>query len=162
MMIFAVAMTRPKRLLVVIGDSDTVKRCVGRPLFSVAHPTLVPCPGSSHMHDPETWFSSSSFSGPCSVTWYDPARKSLRSQVWTRLAQPRLREHMHRRASRRVMEPPLLVFPPETPAMTRSVLNPLLMRAGCVNRGSKFLKKWMDFLEENADLRYPDVSTLQS
>ncbi len=27
-------------------------------------------------------------------------------------------------------------------------------------RGSKFLKKWMEFLEENADLRYPDVSSL--
>lgn len=25
-------------------------------------------------------------------------------------------------------------------------------------RGSKFLKKWMEFLEENADLRYPDVA----
>lgn len=23
--------------------------------------------------------------------------------------------------------------------------------------GSKFLKSWMDFLEENADLRYPDL-----
>ncbi|EHK15412.1 uncharacterized protein TRIVIDRAFT_184819 [Trichoderma virens Gv29-8] len=27
-----------------------------------------------------------------------------------------------------------------------------------VKRGSKFLKKWMEFLEENADLRYPDVA----
>jgi DNA polymerase alpha-associated DNA helicase A len=25
-------------------------------------------------------------------------------------------------------------------------------------RGSKFLKKWMEFLEEHADLRYPDVA----
>ncbi|KAI9166943.1 DNA polymerase alpha-associated DNA helicase A [Paramyrothecium foliicola] len=29
-----------------------------------------------------------------------------------------------------------------------------------VKRGSKFLKAWMDFLEDNADLRYPDMSTL--
>ncbi|KAK0731617.1 P-loop containing nucleoside triphosphate hydrolase protein [Lasiosphaeris hirsuta] len=29
-----------------------------------------------------------------------------------------------------------------------------------VKRGSKFLKKWMEFLEDNADLRYPDVSSL--
>ncbi|OIW35059.1 DNA helicase [Coniochaeta ligniaria NRRL 30616] len=29
-----------------------------------------------------------------------------------------------------------------------------------VRRGSPFLKRWMEFLEENADLRYPDVSTL--
>ncbi|OCK84972.1 P-loop containing nucleoside triphosphate hydrolase protein [Lepidopterella palustris CBS 459.81] len=29
-----------------------------------------------------------------------------------------------------------------------------------VGRGSKFLKKWMEFLEENADLRYPNVSDL--
>lgn len=27
-------------------------------------------------------------------------------------------------------------------------------------RGSGFLKKWMQFLEDNADLRYPDISTL--
>lgn len=27
-------------------------------------------------------------------------------------------------------------------------------------RGSAFLKRWMEFLEENADLRYPDVSSL--
>ncbi|KAK0765954.1 hypothetical protein N5P37_001895 [Trichoderma harzianum] len=27
-----------------------------------------------------------------------------------------------------------------------------------VKRGSKFLKKWMEFLEENADLRYPDIA----
>lgn len=29
---------------------------------------------------------------------------------------------------------------------------------GC--RGSNFLKKWMEFLEDNADLRYPDLSTV--
>ena len=27
-------------------------------------------------------------------------------------------------------------------------------------RGSKFLRRWMEFLEDNADLRYPDVSSL--
>ncbi|GAB7365747.1 hypothetical protein MBLNU230_g7082t1 [Neophaeotheca triangularis] len=30
-----------------------------------------------------------------------------------------------------------------------------------VAKGSKFLKEWMDFLEEHADLRYPDPSDLQ-
>ncbi|KAK1830047.1 P-loop containing nucleoside triphosphate hydrolase protein [Podospora conica] len=29
-----------------------------------------------------------------------------------------------------------------------------------VKRGSAFLKSWMEFLEENADLRYPDVASL--
>lgn len=29
-----------------------------------------------------------------------------------------------------------------------------------VRRGSPFLKRWMEFLEENADLRYPDVLSL--
>ncbi|KAK2598999.1 hypothetical protein QQS21_005533 [Conoideocrella luteorostrata] len=29
-----------------------------------------------------------------------------------------------------------------------------------VKRGSHFLKKWMEFLEDNADLRYPDISTI--
>ena len=27
-------------------------------------------------------------------------------------------------------------------------------------RGSHFLKKWMEFLEDKADLRYPDLSSL--
>jgi hypothetical protein len=27
--------------------------------------------------------------------------------------------------------------------------------------GSSFLKRWMDFLEEKADLRYPDAADLQ-
>lgn len=27
-------------------------------------------------------------------------------------------------------------------------------------RGSKFLKDWMEFLEEHADLRYPDLASL--
>ncbi|KAL1837186.1 hypothetical protein VTJ49DRAFT_4177 [Mycothermus thermophilus] len=30
-----------------------------------------------------------------------------------------------------------------------------------VKKGSAFLKRWMEFLEENADLRYPDVAALQ-
>lgn len=29
-----------------------------------------------------------------------------------------------------------------------------------IGRGGKFLKRWMEFLEENADLRYPDPSEL--
>lgn len=28
------------------------------------------------------------------------------------------------------------------------------------NRGSSFLKEWMTFLEDNADLRYPDLASL--
>ena len=28
-------------------------------------------------------------------------------------------------------------------------------------RGSAFLKNWMEFLEEEADLRYPNVADLQ-
>jgi len=28
----------------------------------------------------------------------------------------------------------------------------------CCLRGSKFLKSWMEFLEENADLRYPNLA----
>jgi DNA polymerase alpha-associated DNA helicase A len=30
-----------------------------------------------------------------------------------------------------------------------------------VGAGSKFLKEWMAFLEERADLRYPDLGELQ-
>lgn len=29
-----------------------------------------------------------------------------------------------------------------------------------VKKGSGFLKRWMEYLEEHADLRYPDVSSL--
>ena len=29
------------------------------------------------------------------------------------------------------------------------------------SRGNLFLKRWMNFLEENADLRYPDIADLQ-
>ena len=29
-------------------------------------------------------------------------------------------------------------------------------------KGSKFLKRWMEFLEEHADLRYPDVMALNA
>ena len=32
--------------------------------------------------------------------------------------------------------------------------------ANVADRGSKFLKRWMSFLEENADLRYPNVADL--
>jgi len=31
-----------------------------------------------------------------------------------------------------------------------------------VSRGSKFLKRWMEFLEENADLRYPSLADLNT
>jgi superfamily I DNA and/or RNA helicase len=31
-----------------------------------------------------------------------------------------------------------------------------------VSKGSKFLKCWMEFLEENADLRYPDLASLDA
>jgi DNA polymerase alpha-associated DNA helicase A len=34
--------------------------------------------------------------------------------------------------------------------------------AGLYNRGSKFLKNWMSWLEENADLRYPDAASLEA
>jgi DNA polymerase alpha-associated DNA helicase A len=31
-----------------------------------------------------------------------------------------------------------------------------------VSKGSKFLKRWMDYLEENADLRYPDIADVNA
>lgn len=31
-----------------------------------------------------------------------------------------------------------------------------------VSKGSKFLKRWMEFLEENADLRYPNIADLNA
>lgn len=38
--------------------------------------------------------------------------------------------------------------------------NELTLGLSSANRGSKFLKEWMTFLEDNADLRYPDVASL--
>lgn len=77
-------MTRPKRHLCVIGDSETVSRCV--PLFSSL--PLLP-----------------------------------RSSDYTYLTN-------------------------ENPALFPRI------------RGSPFLKRWMDFLEDQADLRYPNVADL--
>jgi len=31
----------------------------------------------------------------------------------------------------------------------------------CAHSGSEFLKAWMTFLEEHADLRYPDLADAQ-
>ena len=41
---------------------------------------------------------------------------------------------------------------------SRKCLVSLIYMDSC--RGSAFLKKWMEFLEDNADLRYPDISTV--
>lgn len=38
--------------------------------------------------------------------------------------------------------------------------NELTLGLFSANRGSKFLKEWMTFLEDNADLRYPDFASL--
>lgn len=38
--------------------------------------------------------------------------------------------------------------------------NELTLGLFSANRGSKFLKGWMTFLEDNADLRYPDFASL--
>lgn len=38
--------------------------------------------------------------------------------------------------------------------------NELTLGLFSANRGSKFLKDWMTFLEDNADLRYPDFASL--
>ncbi|KAK4557002.1 hypothetical protein LTR86_005983 [Recurvomyces mirabilis] len=47
-------------------------------------------------------------------------------------------------------------------AMTRSKRHLCVVGdSETVGRGSKFLKGWMEYLEENADLRYPDPSELQ-
>lgn len=58
-------------------------------------------------------------------------------------------------------EPPSCSF--SSTRVSGRVLSPpydgvLLMRL--YHRGSSFLKKWMQFLEDNADLRYPDLSTV--
>jgi len=45
----------------------------------------------------------------------------------------------------------------EAPTNTR-LLDIIDMVVG--NRGSSFLKRWMAFLEEHADLRYPDAGEL--
>ncbi|KAK0656682.1 P-loop containing nucleoside triphosphate hydrolase protein [Cercophora newfieldiana] len=55
----------------------------------------------------------------------------------------------------------LLFAPLDTVAMTRPKRSlTVIGDSETVKRGSAFLKKWMEFLEKNADLRYPDVSSL--
>ncbi|KAI7493476.1 hypothetical protein KC367_g8610, partial [Hortaea werneckii] len=47
-------------------------------------------------------------------------------------------------------------------AMTRPKRHLCVIGDGeVVSKGSTFLKEWMEFLEENADLRYPDLALLQ-
>ncbi|KAK7923925.1 hypothetical protein PG985_005979 [Apiospora marii] len=83
-----VAMTRPKRSLIIIGDSDTVQNCL---LLWICPDVVLGC-----------------FPGPFIQTNVTFAA-----------------DHITLAA-----------------------------------RGSKFLKNWMEWLEENADLRYPDLASL--
>lgn len=49
-----------------------------------------------------------------------------------------------------------------TVAMTRPKRHLCVVGDGeTVGKGSGFLKRWMGFLEAEADLRYPDVGALQ-
>lgn len=60
-----------------------------------------------------------------------------------------------------VCEPVLLTFVTIV-AMTRPRRHLCVIGdSETVGRGSKFLKEWMAFLEEKADLRYPDLGELQ-
>ena len=100
-------MTRPKRSLVVVGDSDTVKKKV------FFFPSLWPCV----------------LPPPCA-----PGRN--RHLGWSGT-------YMY-----------IYICHRADHAFHRS----LLARA---RRGSKFLSSWMSWLEDNADLRYPDLAALK-
>lgn len=41
--------------------------------------------------------------------------------------------------------------------LTRFLAARLTVDVSISGRGGKFLKRWMEFLQENGDLRYPDV-----
>ena len=48
----------------------------------------------------------------------------------------------------------------ETVGKYALLVPPTTVPALIPKRGSKFLKRWMSFLEEHADLRYPNISDL--
>lgn len=98
-------MTRPKRSLTVIGDSETVKR----------------------------------YDSPCLGSLRDANTRGR----FVGLARPAERENKMNSCT-------------DLCTYVRSVLT----TGGVVFRGSAFLKKWMAYLEDHADLRYPDVSEL--
>lgn len=109
-------MTRPKRHLCVIGDSDTISKYVHFPLLS--HVTGLKNVGN---REPSFFF----------VAHETPYGRLLHEtrQAW---------------------------YPSRSAPLGTVAQND--MHANVHLRGSKFLKSWMDFLEENADLRYPNLA----
>ena len=107
-------MTRPKRHLCIIGDSDTISKYVQ---------ALVHCsyPARRTRGDPKTWAAG-------------------KSPSFARIHNPRMLRHGNK--------------PRVDAAWSEHGSHSTLTSS----RGSKFLKSWMEFLEENADLRYPNLA----
>ena len=114
----AVAMTRPKRHLCIVGDSETVGRYV-TPSVSAS---LCAC------------------SQRCTII---TARTVVGRTRPSPLVEKRVAAVVQRMQVRDECVTMADFFPSND------------------HRGSKFLKSWMLFLEENADLRYPDLAELQ-
>ena len=110
-------MTRPKRHLCVIGDSDTISKYVH--FFLCCH-------------------------------------TSRASKTWAAGTQVVFLWHTKPHTGRLLHETRQTWYPSRTTPLGTVAQD--AMHANVHLRGSRFLKSWMEFLEENADLRYPNLA----
>jgi hypothetical protein len=115
-----VAMTRPKRHLCIIGDSDTISKYV------LAFPSSS-YPARRTTRNPKTWAAGNSV-------------------VVCKHTKPAAQYAVTRQQKNPCLDTVSLETRWHSTMLTSSF------------RGSKFLKSWMEFLEENADLRYPNLA----
>jgi len=128
-----VAMTRPKRHLCIIGDSDTISKYV----FS--------CLAFVYL------FHRRGRGVALGGAPKDVSIQALNKSCGDACAKPaRLIPHLQ--------ATPRWILTTVSPVSRHHARRLLLINANAHLRGSAFLKEWMEFLEENADLRYPNLA----
>jgi hypothetical protein len=127
-------MTRPKRHLCVIGDSDTISKYVYPSRLPSFIPSLVP------------------FSTHARRTRHPCAKRGKPAEAKIVFGCDACDGAHETRAGHGVTHSPW------HPSRTASWDTVAQHAANVDSRGSKFLKSWMDFLEEHADLRYPNLA----
>ena len=135
-------MTRPKRHLCVVGDSDTISKYVP-PMFSlIDHIPLL-----------------SAFVAQAHVYPSHPIRLGTPENVGIRFGLLQ-RETNHTKPAQALLRQAPRTSPVMLPSPFRwtTIVTQRHQHTDVHHRGSKFLKAWMGFLEENADLRYPNLS----
>jgi hypothetical protein len=153
----AVAMTRPKRHLCVIGDSETISKYV-LSSFPIHIPSITGLPCPSHNRS-------------LFVIAYSAHSDNVGVGKWS------LRTSKSETRVTRNCRDTLPCFTTREPLVTHTQTNPsascytpedslrssqkpwlALLLTWSILRGSKFLKAWMQHLEDHADLRYPNLA----